>query len=251
MRGCASRGKLAPMEQQLILHIVGGTSRSRAEQARFAFARGFHAEVYADLDEVWRRPLVTGLILAGGEALGEGVASLIDRLGARGTWLPVVATGEEPQVPDIVEAIREGALDFLSLPIRHYELDRLLTKLETVGASHVAAQRGVAEARQRIFALSRREREVLDWLCEGCSNKHIARALDISPRTVEIHRANMMEKLGAKHSAEAVRLQCIAGLESTARSGAEEVSLAAPLRLVAGERAGSTVRGDTSLRRAA
>ena len=55
--------------------------------------------------------------------------------------------------------------------------------------------------------LSPREREVLDWLTRGCSNKVIARELTISPRTVEIHRANMMSKLGARHSAEAIRLR--------------------------------------------
>ena len=64
----------------------------------------------------------------------------------------------------------------------------------------------------RISMLSNREREVLDRLTQGCSNKVIARDLDISPRTVEIHRGNMMEKLGARHAAEAVRLQLEASL---------------------------------------
>jgi DNA-binding CsgD family transcriptional regulator len=71
------------------------------------------------------------------------------------------------------------------------------------------------EARGRIASLSTREREVLHWLAEGSSNKNIARELDISPRTVEIHRANMMAKLGAKHAAEAVRLR----IESDMRAG--------------------------------
>jgi DNA-binding CsgD family transcriptional regulator len=63
-----------------------------------------------------------------------------------------------------------------------------------------------------------REREVLDWLAEGSSNKAIARELDISPRTVEIHRANMMTKLGARHAAEAVRLKLEAKLEPRLRA---------------------------------
>jgi FixJ family two-component response regulator len=69
------------------------------------------------------------------------------------------------------------------------------------------------EARDRIASLSVREREVLEWLAQGSSNKVIARELDISPRTVEIHRANMMHKLGARHAAEAVRLKLEAKLE--------------------------------------
>jgi FixJ family two-component response regulator len=68
------------------------------------------------------------------------------------------------------------------------------------------------EARSLISCLSGREREVLDWLTRGSSNKVIARELDISPRTVEIHRANMMAKLGASHAAEAVRLKLEARL---------------------------------------
>ncbi len=78
---------------------------------------------------------------------------------------------------------------------------------------HSEARRRLVEARQRISALSRREREVLDWLSQGLSNKAIARALEISPRTVEIHRANMMDKLGATHAAEAVRLRLEADYE--------------------------------------
>ncbi|WP_232366704.1 response regulator transcription factor [Alteripontixanthobacter muriae] len=69
------------------------------------------------------------------------------------------------------------------------------------------------EARGRLSALSGHEREVLDWLSRGSSNKNIARELDISPRTVEIHRANMMSKLGANHAADAVRLRLEAQLE--------------------------------------
>jgi len=68
------------------------------------------------------------------------------------------------------------------------------------------------EARSRIENLSTREREVLDWLAQGSSNKAIARELQISPRTVEIHRANMMSKLGASHAADAVRLRLEAEL---------------------------------------
>ena len=74
------------------------------------------------------------------------------------------------------------------------------------------------EARDRISKLSAREREVLDWLAEGSSNKAIARELEISPRTVEIHRANMMNKLGARHAAEAVRLRLEAKLEPRLRA---------------------------------
>lgn len=202
------------MEQQLTFHIVGGTSRARAEQARFVFARGFHAEVYADLAELLDCAPRSGVVLAGGEILDRGLPGLIETLGAAGTWLPIVAAAQEPEVEDVVEAIEGGALAFLSLPIDHGGFDRMLDKLAREADAQVELRRQTLEARRRIAELSRREREVLDWLCEGSSNKVIARELDISPRTVEIHRANMMAKLGVTHAVEAVRLQFVADLAS-------------------------------------
>ena len=218
MRDPAPDGIRLAMDTHPTLHILGGTSRSRAEQASIAFALGYHAEVHADLADLLARPVAGGVILAGGELLEEGVGRLIDQLGAAGVWLPVIAVAEAPSVPDVVRAVEEGALDFLTLPLAHGELARMLAKLARAADSHVAGRRAMVEAQRRVTTLSRRERQVLDWLAEGCSNKHIARALDISPRTVEIHRANMMVKLGVQHSAEAVRVQCVARLPSTARA---------------------------------
>lgn len=210
------------MEQHITLHIVGGTTRSRAEQARLAFSLGYHAEVYAELAELLDRPLRDGVIVASGEALTKGVSSLVDRLGEAGIWLPVVASSDNPGVRDVVNAMKGGAIDYLPLPMTREGFANLLKQVEIDAAPYAMARRKLVDARGRIARLSKREREVLDWLSEGCSNKAIARALDISPRTVEIHRANMMDKLGANHSAEAVRLQLEAQLPSTARDEEQE-----------------------------
>ncbi|MFC3098735.1 response regulator transcription factor [Alteraurantiacibacter palmitatis] len=199
------------MEQRLKLHIVGGDSRLRAEASRLAFSLGHHAEVYSDLPELLDLAPRDGVIIACETALSSGVDHLLDRLGERGIWLPVIAASHAPDVDDVVQAIRAGALDYLRLPLTEREIARVAAQIAADGGRHAESRRRTIEARQRISLLSRREREVLEWLSAGCSNKAIARALDISPRTVEIHRANMMEKLGASHSAEAVRLQLEAG----------------------------------------
>lgn len=204
--------QIPAMEQRIKLHIVGGDSRLRAEASRLAFSLGHHAEVYSDLAELMDLAPREGVIIACENALASGVDHLLDRLGERGIWLPVIAASHSPDVDDVVQAIRAGALDYLRLPLTEGEIARMIAQIDADGGRHAESRRRTIEARQRISLLSRREREVLEWLSAGCSNKAIARALDISPRTVEIHRANMMEKLGASHSAEAVRLQMEAGL---------------------------------------
>lgn len=194
------------MEQRLAIHFFDPDTRIRAEGARLAFSLGHHAEVYSDLDELAEHPPREGIIVAR-DTLGlETPAALMADLSKRGIWLPLVIASDEPRVERVVAAIKSGALDFFELPLDEERFGLVLKRIAEEAAAHAEARRKLIEARERIGRLSRRESEVLDWLVEGSSNKAIARALDISPRTVEIHRANMMEKLGANHAADAVRI---------------------------------------------
>ena len=210
------------MENRIILHIIDGDSRSRAEQARIAFALGHHAEVYSDLAELLDRPPHDGVILLRQRAMDVSLGELFERLGEVGVWLAVIVCAEEPEIERVVNAIKSGALDYLQLPLEAGRLARSLARVGVEADAHGRARMRLADARRRVATLSKREREVLELLSVGSSNKIIARELSISPRTVEIHRANMMNKLRAGHAAEAVRVWLEAGLEATVPGAIDE-----------------------------
>ena len=194
------------------VHVVALSSIERAEQARACYALGYHAEIYGNYDELIAARPFRGLVLAEDIAERGGIGALIAGMTAHGFWLPVIATAAVADPRRVVEAVRTGALDYLPLPL---ERERLCAALETAVAEGQAmgnVQRQAVNARARLATLTARENEVLDLLVAGSSNKMIARELEISPRTVEIHRANMMAKLGAHHAADAVRLRLEAAM---------------------------------------
>lgn len=203
------------MEHREKLHIVDRSSRSRAEQARFGFDLGYHCEVYADANELVQGAPSTGIVFArdGGD-LGS-VASVIEKLNENAYWLPVVATGVDPAPSQVVAAIKKGALDFLRLPLNASRLRRMVEEIQQEAAAYGESMRRMAQARVCLARLSPREREILELVVAGESNKEIAQRLEISPRTVEVHRSSMMGKLGAHRAAEVVRLRLEARLGPT------------------------------------
>jgi len=131
-------------------------------------------------------------------------------LNARQSMVPVIFMSGHADVPMAVEAIRCGAFDFVQKPFRDQELlDRIARALKAD-----AARRTRVQARQatqgRLQSLSPRERQVMDRVANGDSHKIIAYRLGISQRTVEIHRARVMEKLDARSVADLVHLSSAA-----------------------------------------
>ena len=138
--------------------------------------------------------------------MGEGMTGLdVQRMLSlrAGRLLPVVMVTGHADVPLAVAAMRAGVADFIEKP---YPPDRLLDAVAE--ASTVRAPVAVAP----LPPLTARELDVLSALVTGQSNKQIARGLGISHRTVEVHRASMMTRLGARNLAEAVRIGLAAGL---------------------------------------
>ena len=196
------------------LHVIDSSTRARAEHARLGFEIGRHCEVYSDVSEFMTRPPHRGIVVVSEDEEPGRAGHVLKVLARYGRWLPEIATSHSPKAANIVAAIHDGVLDYLPLPLAVEHLSKSLEKVEKEVAAYGEVRKRVIEARKRISRLTTREREVLDWLALGRSNKMIARELGISPRTVEIHRANMMAKIGASHSAQAVRFSIEAKLSS-------------------------------------
>ncbi len=129
-----------------------------------------------------------------------------------GVLLPVVVMTGHGDVTIAVQAMKDGAVDFIEKPFEKASLlsaiEAGLDRLEQAGRRHARAD----EARVKLEALTSREMDVIKGLVRGHPNKTIAYDLDISPRTVEIHRANLMAKLGVASLSEALRIAFAAGI---------------------------------------
>jgi two-component system, LuxR family, response regulator FixJ len=127
-------------------------------------------------------------------------------------WPVIVMTGHG-EVPVAVRAMKQGAIDFIEKPFTEEALQNTLNNAMALLASREAQSQRRRVAHERVGLLTGREKEVLEALLTGESNKMIAQRLGISLRTVEMHRGNMMERLGVGSLAEALTLAIEAGMK--------------------------------------
>jgi two-component system, LuxR family, response regulator FixJ len=139
---------------------------------------------------------------------GRSGLDILKALNAEHYPTPIFIISGQGDIPMAVEAIRNGALDFIEKP---FNGETVVTRVrEAIEARTRRSEAGGLEALAAQFPgrdlLTPREREVLGKIAEGASNKEAGRLLGISPRTIEVHRARIMEKLGAKNAADLVRI---------------------------------------------
>ncbi len=134
---------------------------------------------------------------------GLEVQQVLNRAGA---LLPVIFITGHGDIPMAVQAMKDGAFDFLTKPFRDQDLlDRINNALKQDSENRAAVDKH-ADLRRRAESLTAREREVLALVVDGKANKVVAIDLGLSERTVEIHRANVMEKMGARSVAHLVKM---------------------------------------------
>ncbi|MXP40924.1 helix-turn-helix transcriptional regulator [Altererythrobacter soli] len=196
------------------VHVIDPDFRRRAHIAYELLQRNIHAEVYEDVEEFGARNPDEGAVLAVDNPAHCDARALIQILEGAGR-LPVAVYSEEPSPARIVNAMLAGALDYLQFPFEDRLLDKAVERLTNEGDRRAEQACRRAEAKAAVEELSARELQVLVSMVQGNSNKEIAQTLGISPRTVEIHRGNMMRKLKARSSSDAIRMAVYAGLDAS------------------------------------
>jgi len=151
-------------------------------------------------------PSLPGCLVLDIRMPGMSGLELQQQLNLRGAIIPVLFITGHGDVPMAVEAMRQGAFDFLQKPFRDQDLIDRIQKAVARDRQNRAALQQHGQAMQKIASLTARERQVLELLAQGKQNKVMAAEMGISQRTVEIHRAHVMEKLGARSVAQLVRM---------------------------------------------
>lgn len=204
------------MTTSAIVHLIDDDEDVRASLSFLLEAAGMTVRGYesaaAFLDTA--EGLDSGCIVSDVRMPGISGTELLARLKEREIAVPVIVITGHGDVPLAVEAMKLGAFDFIEKP---FDDERI------VAAVHAALEerekRGEVEAQKagvlaRLATLSQRERQVLDGLVAGLPNKTIAYDLGISPRTVEVYRANVMNKMEAASLSDLVRMAVLAGIGS-------------------------------------
>lgn len=200
-----------PEDTRPVVLVVDDEPGMRSALARLLHADGLRVELYESGPEMLAQAALDrpGCLLLDVRMPDMDGLAVQAELNRRGVVLPTIFLTGAADVPVAVAAMRAGAADFIEKP---FENELLLARVHQVIARHAQRMAELAERLEfarRIDTLTPREREVLELVVTGLTSKEIARKLDNSPRTVEVHRTKVMEKLGAETLADLVRMRLL------------------------------------------
>ncbi len=199
------------MRDELTVYVVDDDAGVRDSLALMLGLAGYRTALFAHAEAflaAWRAEWA-GCVVADLRLPGKSGLELQAELRARGAMLPFIIITAHGDVPSARSAFQADAVDFLEKPFDHAQLR---AAIETAFSREDARLARAGDA-ARLAALTAREREVLELAAKGLHAKEIGTALGISPRTVEVHKTRIMEKLGARNLAELVRFALGAGRE--------------------------------------
>ncbi|HEU0162823.1 MAG TPA: response regulator FixJ [Rhizomicrobium sp.] len=194
-----------------IVHLIDDDEDVRRAVAFMLGTTGLAVRVYESASAFLAQDGrgLSGCIVSDVRMPGVDGLGLMRALKERGQDIPVVIMTGHADVPLAVEAMKAGAVDFIEKPFTD---DAMLAAVAVaLGRAGTGRDSGLDDVRSRMASLTPREREVLDGLLAGHPNKTIASDLGLSPRTVEVHRANVMTKMCASSLSELVRQALLAG----------------------------------------
>jgi two-component system response regulator FixJ len=201
------------MDDNRVLHVIDDDDAVRDSLTFLLRTAGFAVTAHESATEFMTSlpGLNPACVITDIRMPGTSGMDLLRELAGRDPFVPTIVITGHGDVPLAVEAMKLGAVDFIEKPFEDEAIvaavrDAMSRRNET--AANDAAS---ADVRARLAALSTRERQVLDGLISGSANKVIAQELGISPRTVEVYRANVMTKMQARSLSELVRMTLLGG----------------------------------------
>jgi two-component system response regulator FixJ len=195
------------MTDPQIVHVIDDDDALRDSVQLFLANEGLTVKTYGSATEFLSNlEGASGCVVTDVRMPGMSGMELLAHLADRSLSLPVIVVTGHADVPLAVRAMKQGAVDLLEKPFRADDLISAVRRALISGKGSQTYEASTREALARLATLSARETEVLDRLIRGQPNKIIAYEMGISPRTVEVHRANVMKKTQAGSLSELVRM---------------------------------------------
>jgi FixJ family two-component response regulator len=195
------------MADEPTVHVVEASEEARQGLRWLIESAGLLVKLYTSAEEFLQsyQPAAKGCLLVDAHMLGSGGVELAKTLNSRGIEIPMIVISGQGDVPMAVNAMRAGAADILEKPFESESLLESVRRALALNQKRRSEEKTRSVIRERLSSLSSREHQVLDMVVAGKPNKSIAAVLGLSAKTVEKHRAKIMEKMQAKSLADLLR----------------------------------------------